>query len=223
MKILIILVLFLVSLPLLAGERVTDFDIDGKLVVLDPTIVPLADGVYDLATAQYCGLLNLRCQNKRFVIKNAEAKTEILLLKKINFEGKVSDFHKSEEMEHEELNIDSTLKLRFRSKVGEKNIKYVFTEIPEKCEKVCTRTSSYCAGEEDQWGNCDFRGEVNTCDDYTTKCTPAYEACMEHTTAPIRLEMIINDVKTEKVAAKFLSSEKTFKNSVKVKMAKCFQ
>lgn len=215
------MMLLMLSLSALAKDRYNHLGVEGELTVLEPSIISLVDGKYSLGVAQACGIF--KCKNKRFTFKNDQAKSEIEVSKKENFEYKISYFHRYPVSDHDFKNIDAGLNIKLLSKKGEETKKFVFTEVPEQCEDICTQTYSYCRGEVNQWGDCDSRGEETGCSESTTRCTPAYEACIEHTSAPVRLEVIISDVKTEKVAAKFISSERQYESKSKVKMANCFQ
>lgn len=225
MKKILSLLLILVSVPAFAAkEVVSELGIQGQLQVNNPGVIALSDGAYELQTVETCRFLGISCNNKRLRIKNSKESADISLSKKdeIISSYKLKSFQFFSDFSEESKSADSSLKMSFKTKLGERKVSFEFKEHPELCENICTDSYSYCDGTLDEWRNCSGR-TVEGCHDYTQRCTPAYEECLKVTEAPIRLEMLITEVKTQEVAARFFSEERKYKSSEKVKMASCFQ
>ncbi len=220
MKFFLLLCTLLGSFTSYAGEEFTDFNIKGELIVEDPTVVPLINGEYKMGSAQRCNFF--KCQNKRLVLKNDESSFEITLPRNVSVNWEVINFDELKKVDFETPDALSELKVHFKSKFEESKVQFVLTEVPRNCERVCIERSQTCRGSQGSFGRCDYRGSDTTCERYTTTCTPAYESCIKETRAPVKLEMIITDLRTGKVAANFLSNERVFKESETVKMSNCF-
>jgi hypothetical protein len=167
------------------------------------------------------------CKNQRLVFKSHSGeKAYIYLPKKVEIWKLTRGlyiFTSFDSVDFTMPNIDSSLTLTATAEVGEPKVSIEFQEHKESCERICINEVTSC----DNWdvfGRCtDPMGERSFCREYTTRCTPAYEVCMEHTLTPMKMILSITKTDTKEEVAKYITKEKIRKRSNKISMSKCFE
>lgn len=189
MRYLMFLIILSLSFSALASVRITDFGISGDLTVLKPEIINARDGEVKLGSAQSCTIF--KCKDLRLTLKNETEKVEISIPKDTYLSG-ISHFDDREAVKEEIISVDSKLKIHAVNHLGEKTVSYELKSYRAGCDSSCSGSSC------------------------TRRCWPDHTLCWKNTKAPTILELIIADVASGEVAAKFISQEKRFERTEKV-------
>jgi hypothetical protein len=224
---LMILLLSLTSLSVIASESLQPLFIEGKLTVMSPDIIQVPDGAYKLAISHDCRFLR-GCASPKFLFMSETSRIEIpLKLKTIipDDEIRTFEYYGTNEELGSIVSLDSTLAVTFKVEHSHTEQKVLFKEVPKVCESKCTHTVDNCA-RRDFTGRCEddtIGRDSYSCTNYETRCSAPYETCLLNTSSKVNLIGTIMDLKSNTLAAKFISEQRGYTKSETIPMARCFQ